>query len=209
MRGSNPALQKLGTINDSITKPSTYLGVSVKTLILLGIVIITATITSMVSMGTIGDGWMVEGLLFGMDFLVLLFLASIGAFVSVLIATIVPKAAAVCAPIYAVCEGLMIGFTSALFEAIYSGIVFCAMLSTIITFCVMLFIYRLKIVKVNSTFKRILFTALISITISQLLFLILTLLFPGLLANFAASFWLQLLVSSIMVIVASMCILND
>ena len=56
-------------------------------------------------------------------------------------------------PAYAIFEGLALGGISAFFSAMYDGIVFQAILITASIFCVLLFLYKTKIIKATENFK--------------------------------------------------------
>lgn len=58
------------------------------------------------------------------------------------------------APLYALCEGLVLGGISAIFEQSYPGIVMQAVVLTFGTLFVMLFLYTAKIVKVTPRFMQ-------------------------------------------------------
>ncbi len=56
-------------------------------------------------------------------------------------------------PAYAIFEGLALGGISAFFSAMYDGIVFQTILITASIFCVLLFLYKTKIIKATENFK--------------------------------------------------------
>ena len=56
-------------------------------------------------------------------------------------------------PAYAIFEGVALGGISAFFSAMYDGIVFQAILITASIFCVLLFLYKTKIIKATENFK--------------------------------------------------------
>jgi len=63
------------------------------------------------------------------------------------------------APLYAVCEGLFIGGTSAIFEIYYPGIVIQAVGLTLGTLFCLLTAYKSGMIHVNQKFKRIVYSA--------------------------------------------------
>jgi uncharacterized YccA/Bax inhibitor family protein len=77
----------------------------------------------------------------------------IGGFITALITIFIPKVSPFTAPIYAALEGLVLGAISALFEAMYSGIVIQAVGLTVGVLAVMLFLYGTRIVKVTAKFR--------------------------------------------------------
>ena len=66
-------------------------------------------------------------------------------------------------PIYAVCEGLLLGGISAMFEQMYNGIVVQAVAGTFAALFSMLILYRANIIKCSDKFRGIIFIATCSI----------------------------------------------
>jgi len=62
---------------------------------------------------------------------------------------------------YAAAEGVFLGGISAFFEAMYPGIVFQAVLATVATFAVTLMLYRSRVIRVTSKFRRFVMIALL------------------------------------------------
>ena len=81
----------------------------------------------------------------------------------VVIAAFKPQYSAYLAPGYALFEGLFIGGISAIFEAMYPGIVIQAVGATFVTFMVCLVLYKYKIVKVTEQFKSVVVAATLAI----------------------------------------------
>jgi uncharacterized YccA/Bax inhibitor family protein len=81
----------------------------------------------------------------------------------VLIASFKPQYSTFLAPGYAIFEGLFIGGISAIFEAMYPGIVIQAVGATFVTFVVCLGLYKYKVVKVTEQFKSIVVAATLAI----------------------------------------------
>lgn len=81
----------------------------------------------------------------------------------VIVSSFKPQYASYLAPAYAVFEGLFIGAVSAIFEAMYPGIVIQAVGATFITFLVCLGLYKYNIVKVTEQFKSIVIAATLAI----------------------------------------------
>ena len=79
-----------------------------------------------------------------------------------------PNNAHITAPVYAVIEGLFVGVVTALFGAMFEGIVFNAIILTFATLGVMLVLYTTKIIKVTEKFKAIMAMAIGSIAILYL-----------------------------------------
>jgi uncharacterized YccA/Bax inhibitor family protein len=83
--------------------------------------------------------------------------------VLVVIAAFKPQYAPYLAPGYALFEGLFIGGISAIFEAMYPGIVIQAVGATFVTFIVCLGLYKYRIVKVTEQFKSVVVAATLAI----------------------------------------------
>ncbi len=66
-------------------------------------------------------------------------------------------------PLYALCEGLILGYLSALINARFPGIASQAAIGTILTLFGMFFLYSTKIVKATEKFKMIIFNSTLAI----------------------------------------------
>ncbi|WDF59980.1 Bax inhibitor-1/YccA family protein [Flavobacterium sp. KACC 22758] len=84
-------------------------------------------------------------------------------FVLVLISAFKPHLSPYLAPGHALFEGLFIGGISAIFEAMYPGIVINAVGATLVTFLVCLGLYKFRIVKVTEQFKSVVIAATLAI----------------------------------------------
>lgn len=152
---SNPMLSSRVTENVIFdSKPMTQAGTINKTLILLAIVVAAAC-------GT----WdmCAKGL---MDRASLLMTGSaIAGLVLAIITCFKPKAAPITAPAYAICEGLLVGAVSYMYNAMYGGIVLNAVAITLLALFSMLFLYRTKVIQATDTFRRVIFTSTVAIAI--------------------------------------------
>ena len=158
-KSSNPVFGKnifnhsfAGTDNEVMTVNGTVN----KTGLMLLIVIFAATFTWRKFFGAIdpaipgaipsGIGaWMIGG--------------AIGGLITALITTFSPRRAAITAPIYAVFEGLFLGAASAMFEAMYPGLVMRAVSLTFGVFFVMLMLYRSGTIRATEKFRAVIFAA--------------------------------------------------
>lgn len=102
-------------------------------------------------------------------------LGAIGGFVIALITIFNKKAAPVTAPIYAVCQGLLLGGISGFFEQMYPGIVFQAVLLTFGTLGGLLLAYTSRMIRVTERFKLGVFAATGGIAVFYLVSLMLRL----------------------------------
>ncbi|HBK82092.1 MAG TPA: hypothetical protein DDZ41_00600 [Flavobacterium sp.] len=93
----------------------------------------------------------------------------VAGFVLVLIASFKPTTAPYTAPAYALFEGLFIGGLSAVFEAMYPGLVIQAVSATFITFIVCFGLYKYQVVKVTETFKSVVIGATLAIFVFYLI----------------------------------------
>ncbi len=83
----------------------------------------------------------------------LLIAGAIGGFITALVTIFIPKASPFTAPLYAALEGLVLGAISAVFEALYPGIVIQAVGLSIGVLAVMLFLYGTGLIRVTERFK--------------------------------------------------------
>ena len=117
---SNPTLKNMhnyccGEELADETKTASYVGVALKALLYVGLAIaaaVTAAVLLRVNTGLAG---------------VLLALSVMGAFICSLVASFMPATCPVSGSLYAIFEGFAVGALSALFDAVYSGIVLAAL----------------------------------------------------------------------------------
>jgi uncharacterized YccA/Bax inhibitor family protein len=90
-------------------------------------------------------------------------------FILVIVSSFKPQYSPYLAPAYALFEGLFIGGISAVFEAMFPGIVIQAVGATFVTFAVCLALYKYQIVKVTEKFKSIVIAATLAIGVYYLI----------------------------------------
>ncbi len=139
-------------------EPMTINGAVNKTLILLACVVIAALYTWFLAINGYTDKAQI-----------LTFAGGIVGFVLALIITFTRSAMHILTPIYAICEGFLIGGVSAIYAAQYSGIVMQAVLGTFAALFSMLTLYRLGVVRCTEKFRAVMFTALLSVAIVYLI----------------------------------------
>ena len=83
--------------------------------------------------------------------------------IMVLVSAFKPNLSPYLAPAYALFEGVFIGGISAVFEAMYPGIVIQAVGATFVTFLVCFGLYKYNIVKVNEQFKSVVIAATLAV----------------------------------------------
>jgi uncharacterized YccA/Bax inhibitor family protein len=79
--------------------------------------------------------------------------AGIGGFIAAMVTYFKPTWGSITVPIYAVLKGMMLGAISAIFEAMYPGIVFQAVTLTFGTLFTMLFAYKTGLIKVTDKLR--------------------------------------------------------
>ena len=143
MRSGNPALNdRVFTVEGSPAATTMTLeGTATKTLLLLGLVVITASITWSQAMANPDVVW---------GYVVFGFVAG---FVTAMVTIFKPTASPISAPIYAAFEGVALGALSAVFETMYPGVVAQAVVLTFGVMATLLVAYRLRIIKATENFK--------------------------------------------------------
>ena len=150
LHSGNPALSEKFVethLARSATRSMTVAGVSVKTLILLVVLVAGgawgwASATTPVGVD-LGSGYANTTVTIPGGF----WLASFGAFLLGIFIAVQPRRAALLGVLYALCEGFCLGAISAMFDAQTDGIVGAAVLSTVCVFVVALLLYVTRIVK--------------------------------------------------------------
>lgn len=200
---SNPAINRLSRSKDitGTSNPATYLGVSGKALFYVALVFASALLIAAYFPALLANN---PGMLIG-----LLFASLIGVLIFGLIASFAPKTAMFTGSLYAICEGILLGMISLLFEAMYSGIIIGALLSTFVTFGVVMLLYSSGIVRVTNKLRRFVMVALISVIVSQLLLWLVTLFVPAVAVAFFDNFALQLIICVAMIILGTLMLFVD
>jgi uncharacterized YccA/Bax inhibitor family protein len=124
------------------TQAMTIQGSVLKTAIL--VVILLATTAYTWSQAVAGSTTLTYGLLIA---------GAIGGFITALVTIFIPKVSPFTAPVYAALEGLVLGAISAVFEAMYPGIVIQAVGLSVGVLAVMLFVYGTGIIRATEKFK--------------------------------------------------------
>ncbi|NBV21267.1 MAG: Bax inhibitor-1/YccA family protein [Proteobacteria bacterium] len=159
MESSNPVLRS--SVFDRLhedTSRMTINGTITRTLILLVLVVSSALFTwGKVMAGDVAGAvpWMMGGCIGGLLF--------------ALITCFFQRAAPVTAPIYAICEGLLLGALSAFMQVRYKGIVLEAVLLTVGTLFGLLLAYRTGLVRATEKFKMGVVAATIGIGVVYLI----------------------------------------
>lgn len=107
--------------------------------------------------------------------LLLLILGGIGGFVLALVTIFVPRVSPITAPLYAACEGAVLGVVSAMYEQQFKGLVTQAVLLTVGLLIVMLVLYATRIIQPTRRFVMGLFAATLAVCLFYLLVMVLSL----------------------------------
>ena len=108
---------------------------------------------------------------------VLTLTGSIGGFIAALVTIFKPSVARYSMPIYAVLEGVFLGAASIYIPAAFGApiaVVFQAVAATVVTFIVMLTLYRTGVIKVTEKFRGIVIAATIGIAIVYFVLMIMS-----------------------------------
>lgn len=197
MRGTNPMMRYAeGAATMNSAYPSTLASFTLKLLMLGAVLFLSASFSYF---NFLNDGVVVGG---G----AMIFIAPIGAFISLIIAIRKPDLAPIFAFAYALLQGVFIGLISGFYESAFGdGIVFTALVSTLGVFLSMALLYRSGLVKVTDRFRRVMFTALLGLVLTSLLLFVMSLL--GLFSGIGLG--LLLGISAISVVIASLYLLID
>lgn len=134
----------------------------------------------------------------------------IGGFIVALITIFKKHLAPITTPIYALLEGLLLGGLSAIFEAMYPGIVIQAVALTFGTLFSLLFAYRSGLIKVTENFKLGVVAATGGIMIVYLISFVMSFFGSGLaIMDINNSSWFSIGFSLFVVVIAAMNLVLD
>ena len=148
---NNPIFSNIQTgeaYYDTVEDRASYKGVCIKTFIFLGITVLVAALVAFYLPTIITTGNFIP-------FYMMLAVASVVGFISVMIGRFKESAAKYAGVIYSICEGMFVGCLSALCAAVVDKSVIIAAFSTLVIFLVILTLYSTGILRVGSTFRRI------------------------------------------------------
>lgn len=164
MKSSNPALSVFDKVQHQASAiPMTIQGTVNKSILLLLLVVLTASITW--GLANAGNNIAYPLMIIGV----------IGGLITAFVAIFAINTIHITAPLYALFEGLFLGGISATFANFYKGIVFQAVIITFTVFGVMLLLYKFRIIQATATFKKILLLATVSIAVYYLVSIVLRL----------------------------------
>ena len=159
LKSSNPFLKGNKFENTSRTNEATIV-VDEGTMTVSGTINKSFTMLLMLLSTAIVSWWLVGN---GYNPMVFTIGGGVIGLILVLVASFKPTTSPYTAPAYALFEGLFIGGLSAVFEAMYPGLVIQAVSATFITFLVCFGLYKYNIVKVTETFKSVVIGATMAI----------------------------------------------
>ena len=185
---SNPVLNENFVNAERIlhSEPMTINGAINKTLILLGLAVLTAVYSwSVVFQGFMDKAMLLMwvGLIGGAIFAFTGIFSTMGAMRT----GTAPKAVVWAAPAYALFEGLFLGAISAFFEGQYQGIAIQAVAATFAVLFVMLALFKSGALRATDKFRRIIFTATASVALIYLIQIIASFFGRGIPQIFTAS----------------------
>jgi uncharacterized YccA/Bax inhibitor family protein len=152
MRSSNPVFTAIERdYTQSGVSEASYTGITTKTLLLFLIAIVSGYVSLM--------SFAPE------TYMTMLFVSMIIAFIAVIVASRSPRLAMPMSIVYAISEGMLLGFITAIANAYAPGAPYLAVIATGSIFFVMLFLYSSRIIRVTSRFRKIMFGTLIAILI--------------------------------------------
>ena len=185
-------------VEEEIREAASVKGVAIKTVVLLAIAVLSGFLA--INYGSI---------IYENIFIYIAIL--LGALICGVIGQMNPNAAKVCSVIYAVCEGVLLGLVSFLFEGVISGIVLSAVLVTATIFGVMLLLYSTKIIRVTSRFLRVISGIGIAIILVSLFMLLSSVIAPNnaMIVAYVNSPGLMILVSAVLLIYGAFMLAID
>ncbi len=163
IKNGNPMFSSVNVNYDEVSEnQATYKGVTIKTLFLLGISGITGIIagTGLYRVNNFGA------------LMSLLFISLIVGSFSIMIGRTSVKYSKFFAVLYAVCEGILLGTVTAIFDAAYQGIVLMAIIATLSVFLVCLLLFASgamrNVSRLNSALMIIFFSYIFLMLISTI-----------------------------------------
>lgn len=155
---SNPMLNSRVVENVVLdSKPMTSQGAINKTLILVGIVILSG----MYTWNLMANGFVDKANLFMIS-------SSIIGFILAIVTSFNPRISKITAPVFAICEGLLAGASSYLYNAAFEGIVVNAIGLTLLALISMLLLYKTGAIKATPVFRQVIYTSTFAILIFYL-----------------------------------------
>ena len=182
-------------------------GVAQKTLFFVGITFFVALATYLFIIGSVRD-FVYTGDYSGFMFLYGMLIASIiVGVICWIVCMFSARLTKIFGTLYAVCEGVLLGTISLLAEMAFPGIIFMALAATATVFFVMAGLYYSGTIKVSNRFRSTVIVAAISMLFLMLILFIIGLFSAPLMNLFFGTGILSIIISAIMVILASFMVL--
>lgn len=209
MRMGNPSVRRLiaksnrGEMGIEI-QPATYKGVYGKAALFAFLTIAAAVITEIAMLWAINNGRIAETLIVvGIATTV----CAIPLIIMSFVIAFVPSTAKSLGIVYALLQGGLLGCLALFVDMFYPGIAFAAFLGTSIVFLISLAVNRLMEVKVSGRLVRGLMIAVFSLMAVELIVWLLS--FTGIFGDLTALWWVQLIVSAVCIVWATVMLTWD
>ena len=153
---SNPMLapKVIENVARQATKPMTISGTINKTIVLL----LTVILTSLYTWNLCATGFSDKAML-------LTWIGIIAGIIFAIFTSFKPEHSKITAPIYALCEGLVVGSVSYAYGKAYDGIIQNAIGITLLSLLTMLFLYKTRIIQATQKFRSTIIIATVAIMI--------------------------------------------
>ncbi len=156
---SNPMIHSKAVENVILdSKPMTISGAVNKTMLLLAIVVAVACFSWSICL----NGYIDRASL-------LITISAIAGFILAIVTCFKPNVSKITAPAYAICEGVLVGAVSFMYNQAYGGIVVQAISITLLALFAMLFLYKSKAIQATDTFRKVIFISTAAIAIFYLI----------------------------------------
>ena len=181
---NNPVFKRMYKYNDLTSdSTATYKGIAMKTVYFLALIVL-----GMIAFFYMHSYFSHQGLtaiqiadnvyLYGNEMVIYIGLGIV-TLIAGLVAAFAPRTVPVAGSIYSAGMGYTVTFISFTYAAQYKGIVVEALILTVLLIGVMLFLYSKGIVRVNSKFRTILYSALMVSVIASVIYFLLNLIIPN------------------------------
>lgn len=167
-RISNPVFRSVEREQQQyVASGATYTGITIKTGLLLLIAVVSGVFASSLLMSD--DPNKLNALV------TILGVSGFVAFISVLLASLIPRVVAPFSILYALAEGFMLGTITAIANLYIPGVGLMAVIATTVVFSVVLVLYSLRIVRASNRLRRFLMVSLLSMIFISIIFALINL----------------------------------
>ena len=191
---------------------ATYRGVVGKTVLLLGITIVSAVITLLATWYGIFQFAASETDEISESTITGFTVGAIVAIVLMIVCSVCinasPKTAKIFAPIYSLIQGAFLGFVAAFLELLLPFVALAAVLGTVIVFVVCMLMHKFIGVRVKNNTARVLTISIVCFALAELI-IVPIMIFGQVELAYTALIWIQAITTFLCVIFASMTIIYD